>query len=378
MQLVWANIRLGRQKGAAAALERLLQIATGPAEAWRFPPELYAYAYSARFEPQRASERLPGLLEGPRFENLEHLANVARLTGAFDVPGAQLWLGQQLVERASAHSGYRAGGHIVQGLALMTLGRHGEAVLHFDSAAALLDEPEARLQAAQWRVLPQALGMPVDSAMAQEGRGSLAALTRVNSTSARAAWTLAIDAYARGDSGEARRWVGIVRQAAPGGSHSGLLVFPQAMHSAASGDYAQAISLTQPLLGYQACTRQLQSSSIRPRSLGDPFARAALHLMRGDWYERLGELDLARREWLWHQADDILGLPSIEPPQVGEIDWALGTLGRYKRGMTALASGERESACRLLREVSNLWSEPDPALAGLARRAGEGRVQACR
>jgi hypothetical protein len=72
---------------------------------------------------------------------------------------------------------------------------------------------------------------------------------------------------------------------------------------------------------------------------------------------------------------DVLGLPEIELPQAGEIDWALGNYGRFLRGSI---SSDRERACRLLSHVLDAWSDPDPEFAEEVALAQDAASRSCR
>ena len=111
--------------------------------------------------------------------------------------------------------------------------------------------------------------------------------------------------------------------------------------------------------------------------LSDAFLRAALHLKRGEWYEALGDTVAAEREWLWYEAVDIDGLPTIGLPLPGEIDWALGNYGRYLRGRSELQRSEFDASCRHLGRAAEVWSEADPEFAELLQEARRGAAIAC-
>ena len=90
-------------------------------------------------------------------------------------------------------------GHLHQGrgLALIGLGRVAEGLMHIDSAATLFDADSCRLEAAEWRIVAPALGLPgVAPAERESGRSMLHALVGDSATRARAAWALGLDAAA--------------------------------------------------------------------------------------------------------------------------------------------------------------------------------------
>lgn len=101
----------------------------------------------------------------------------------------------------------------------------------------------------------------------------------------------------------------------------------------------------------------------------DPFHRAAVHLLRGEWLARLDRPSDADRSWLWYENLDVIGWPSAEA-QAGEVDWALGTWARARRAGLPVPG-----RCGLARRASELWSRSDPAYAGIA--AGMVRAGRC-
>jgi hypothetical protein len=131
------------------------------------------------------------------------------------------------------------------------------------------------------------------------------------------------------------------------------------------------------LLALQAVTRQLEGGVEPPGTLGDNFARALLHLKRGEWYTRLGDGAAADGEWRWYEAVDINGFPVTEPAQAGEVDWALGTFARYLRGKTAFERGEFTAACAHLTRVAELWSDAAPEFSGYLSNAATQGDLAC-
>jgi hypothetical protein len=378
LHLIWADVRLGRAAAARAALDRLPGIVAAPEEGWFLSPELLELAYTERFVPGAMPQVLQEVLAHPTFGSPGWLAVVSRLSGGFDLPEAVLELGRALVEQAAPVREFRASGHVAQGLGLVGLGRGGAALLHFDSAAALFGTPEASLQAGEWRVLPNALGLPgADPTELSRGRERLEALVADDVLGARAAWALAMDAYASSDTSAARRWTRHVRRAGGAVEATRFAEFLQAMEEAQRGRFRAALEASQPLLAVQACTAPLRGGASEARGLGDPFARAALHLKRGEWYAELGESEAAEREWLWYEAVDISGFPGIELPQAGEIDWALGNYGRYLRGMSELRRGEHDAACRHLGRFVELWAAGPGAVGALVGEARAAMEELC-
>jgi len=373
----WASVRLGDRDGALRARDRLLAIAEVVDEGQLLDPRLIALAYSARFDPTAAAEGMSQTLSDV---SPGTLAQRSRLGNAFDLPHVQQALGQLLVESTPQLPSFRAGGHIALGLALMTLGSERAALAHFDSVAALNGSDEALVQSAQWRVLIPALTelQPDDPARISRGREVLIGFADAESLGARAAWSLALDAYLNGNAAQGREWAARMNRSPQDDSVVQLQTFLAAVDSAAHGRHEEALRISEPLLAVQACTLPLHGGADLRSSLCQPFVRAALHLLRGKWFARLARRDQADRSWLWYEALDIDGLPSVELPQAGEIDWAFSAYARYLRGTAALEAGDLESACRSLDRVAAFWSEADPQYSELAREAVEGSERSCR
>jgi hypothetical protein len=276
----------------------------------------------------------------------EQLALAARGALSFELPATQVALGTGLAQTGVTPEA-RASGFVGRGVALVTLGRPAEAQASFDSAAALFPDPrEARLQGAQWRVIPAALGVPGWSEEERRrGRLDLQAMRSDDAVGARAVWSLALDARVRGDT------------AAPGSSE-GLTPLLIAMDSAARGNWTGALAASEPALALDSAGR------------GDPFLRAALHLQRGAWLERAGQVAEADRAWLWYENLDLVGWPSAAA-QAAEVDWALATYARARRARLALAAGDQAKGCALAESVAETWSGAEPAVAAAGRELAD-------
>jgi tRNA A-37 threonylcarbamoyl transferase component Bud32/tetratricopeptide (TPR) repeat protein len=346
--LAWALIRLGRAREAQGALENLARVAGTREESEIYLPDFLRVAYAVRFDPTALTRGLP-----PPLQSSESLALAARGALAFDLAEAEWQLGHQLASLEGAPRPLHASGQVAQGIALVALGRPMAALAAFDSAATLFPNAgEARLQAAEWRVLPYALGVPgFTEADAATGRTSLEELAAQPDTG-RAAWALAVDAFARRDSSAAARWQQLVstRERA-GGPRMALL---SAMASAAQGDLASAVQLSSPAL-----------ASDSAGGAPDPFFRATLHLLRGQWLATLGRLEEADREWLWYENTDVVGWPAAEA-QPAEVDWALGTWAGVRRAGLGAGPLGRDRACALARRALTNWARPDPPVSRIA------------
>jgi hypothetical protein len=272
---------------------------------------------------------------------------------SFDLPQAQARLGAALAATGTTPA-RRASGHVGRGVALLALGRVRDGLRSLDSAVPLFtDGREARLQSAEWRVVPPALGVPGWTSRERErGRSALRALAQDPTLRSRAAWALALDAYARGDTTEAGRHREAVEAA---GGHVALTAMLAGLALAADGGWSGALAATEPALAYD-------SAGHAP----DPFLRAALHLRRGEWLARLGRAGDADRSWLWYESLDLRGWPHAEA-QPAEVDWALSTHVRARRARLALEQGERTRGCALAGRARELWADAELGLAPAVR-----------
>jgi hypothetical protein len=169
----------------------------------------------------------------------------------------------------------------------------------------------------------------------------------------RAAWALALDAYGRGDTAEARSRREGLRVT---DREEGLALMLIGLGQGARGDWQAALAATEPALAFD-------SAGHAP----DPFLRAVLHLKRGEWLERSGRPADADRSWLWYENLDVRGWPNAEA-QPAEVDWALASHARSRRAGLALGRGERSEGCALARRVIETWAEAEPAVATVGRK----------
>lgn len=91
----------------------------------------------------------------------------------------------------------------------------------------------------------------------------------------------------------------------------------------------------------------------------DPFSRTVAHMLRAEQRVREGDLTAASRELLWHEHTDLVGLPT-GLPQAAEVDWAFGTLARWRRATLPPAGADRADVCGAYRDVIRLWSAGEP------------------
>jgi hypothetical protein len=355
--------RLGDRGRADSALERLTaERATEGEEAAR-RRRLIGFVRDQRFSPRLGAVKLAYLRWTADSATRDALGRYVRLGNLFDIPDGQLGFGQFLAEDGPTPA-MRGSGHEAQGLAFVLLGRPAAALAQFDSAADLLASVEAELTRWEWRALGRALGLPGSVGADEEARRRLAALAE-GPLGARAAWALALDAYARGDTTAAYRWEGRITSADTTGGAKALASVAAALRHAARGLPDSALAQTAPLL------------RLGPAGFAkDPFARAVVYLRRGDWLLATGDSAGAARAWRWSDAWDIEGWPQGSA-QAGEVDAAVSALARLRRAGLAGRSGQRVEACRLATRVRELWSDAEPAFDSL-RTLADSYQQICR
>jgi hypothetical protein len=363
--LVFAAIRAGRRSDARTAIRYRALVGTVGSRGDPDVLPLARLAYDERFVPWRARFRRYYLGWAADSAQVEGIRHVFRTGVAWsDIPESQVALGDLLLAFSGPDSLARASAHEGKAIGLMALGRPGEAFMHVDSAAAIYRSDVARLEQAEWRVVLRALGLPI--ADAGEWRSRLSAYVADTVFGARAAWALAIAAYAAGDTTEGHRW----RTQLPIGRfrNQPLERFLSAMAFAARSEWPAALALSDSL--------DMVFNAADPPS---PFARGAFHLYRGTWLAASGDTHAADREWLWYEGSDIEGWPH-GPVQAGEIDGMLGVYARLLRGHALLRSAadgrEHARGCAYLRRVVELWDGAEPAFEVLTARA-DSLVRKC-
>jgi tetratricopeptide (TPR) repeat protein len=349
--LSWALIRLGRQAEAAGALDTLVRVAGRHDESEIYLPDFLQVAFAARFAPARLEAAAGPLLTSPK-----QLMLAARGALAFDLPQFELEFGRRLAQLDEVGPSERATGYVAQGVGLMALARPRHALMQLDSAAALFPRPAvARRQAAQWKVLAPALGLPgITQGEREAGRRTLKELA---DRDVGAAWTLGVDALTSREPGgdsAAGYWRDLARTDAPDGGPFALLL--TAIEAANRGDYERAIQTSAPALA-------VDSAGADP----DPFFRATLHLLRGQWQAGAGRPEDADRSWLWYENTDAVGWPQDEA-QPADVDWALGPYARLLRAELARQTGRRDAACAHAARLDTLWSNAEQAFAPATSR----------
>jgi tRNA A-37 threonylcarbamoyl transferase component Bud32 len=338
--LSWALTRLGNRAEAKDALDAHATIARAQPEGDFCMGCVLELAWVERFLPladaARARTQVLTSPDGP-----SSLVRAVRLGLSFGLPHAQYAIGEQLATLPDV--GMRAIGLTAQALALLAEGRVAAALERLDDAGRVTGDPEFAFEAAQWRVILPALGVPGVGEPARAAGRSRVATERDSARAGRAQWTLLLDALARGaPEADAHRQA---LDTAPGSA--GLRALGEALALASRGDTARAIALTDSLRHH-----------VLAAAVEDPLERAVLFLRRGDWLAGRHS-EAADAAWRWYENADLAGWPDGYP-QAAELDWALETFARYQRARLARTSRDPAAACRILPDVSTRWMGADP------------------
>ncbi|UCG88795.1 MAG: protein kinase [Gemmatimonadota bacterium] len=359
--LAWSYIRLGDQQAADASLSRFEQAAEDTVYG-----RLFRFLAQARFDPDDADVTLQELAREDTTAAI--IGRAFRLGTMWDAAQTQVAIAEEIM-RSGMPLARDTLAHLLEGrgLALIGLGRVSEGLQCIDSAATLFASDSARLEAAEWRVVASALGVPgIGPDEIEDGRDTLLALLAEPATRSRAAWALGVDAASRGDTVALRRWSDSLSAAPYDTVAAKLALWLSAIDRGTRGTYQAALEASEYAIRFDSAGRG-----------GDPFARAVLHLKRAEWYDSLGRPDAADRERLWYEHFEFIAVPAGEA-QAGEIDWALSTYARLLRARAARDGGDRDRACSYYERVSELWKQADSAYVPLRTEAEDYVRQRCR
>jgi hypothetical protein len=325
-----------RMPGTRSGLGHLVQAGA----AWRF------------LTPGEAASQTDVLVSGGSGTEARLLDVGARYLNGFDAPHGAIWLGRKLEDRAE----YGYSPLVAEVIGWVAVGR-------IDSARAVMRRLQTRFPSQSLELFGQELEAVTlmfadDSSAARRSWGLLAQRLRAMANAAhmttelrrRAAWMAALleRRFTQG-----RGPVPVLRDTMPAGLRSVLDAYDQAL----GGDFELALRSSERL--------QL----VPAESVVDPFYRTVLHLLRFQWLVQSGQWQAADRELFWHQNSDQATLPRFEP-QAMEVDWAFGTLARWRRVQLADRSGmAREGLCPLYRDVMRLWSDGEPPYVARAESA---------
>jgi hypothetical protein len=380
--LTQASIRMGLREESAAALEQLFRVSGDPGQHDVYYPAVWGQAWHERFsDPATARAGFDELISGlgptgsPGWAlgMLEFLRIGCRWVRYVELPASQSMLGRQLLglAREMRSPDDAAAGWLAIALGAIGRGRIDEAVAAFDSIAYQLGSIEAKLQAAEWRVVPWALGLEgFEQGTAEVGASQLAAAYAMEtspSTRARIALSLAMYEHRREDPGDADAW-GDSLLAAWASTERGPdrwnpLLLLESQGIADRGDAATAVERSSGLVAYDSVAL-----------LEYPFGRASSYWLRARWQAEAGDAEGALRTLYWHENTDLEEGTRPGIAQAAELDAALGVHARAEAVRLAVGAGERDPIaglprCRLVAsraaDLSRLWRDPDPDLVPL-------------
>ena len=344
--LAWAATAEGDSIEADNALHSLESDTAAPADefsrglrallyvgfAWRFLPEKAAAQITNRVAGDTGTQKNPDFGAGPR------------LLPTFDAPRGAIYLGEML-ERQPSHDLQRAG-LIGEMLGDVAQGRMDKIRDLAGRLTAVSPETEIELFTAE---LPAALSFvdpgSVDTAGVLNALGALIASPGTDSILRdRASWISTLLGHPTP-----------LRDAAP----SALQLYLSADSLAAAGRQRAAVYLLDQV-PVDAATRI------------DPFFRAIVHLQRSKWRAQLGDFAGAKSELIWHEHLALVGLPT-GLPQAAEVDWALGTVARWRLARlldrSRGGSAQRSDVCAAYAAVARNWSGSPAPFGGRAEFA---------
>ncbi len=390
--LAQAQIRLGRESEALQTLE-YLAAKFGPRDQHEvYYPEIWGQAWLQRFAGQEeAAQGFEQLVQVYGPAGMRDLLQLGcRWVRYVELPSSQEMLGRNLLSMAGEMRSPddAAGGLLAIALGELGQGRVTPALASFDAIVPETRTPEARLQArsqaAEWRVIPYALGLGGFGLLdAEAGSDTLAGLWSDRSAPpdlrARAAFGLAVFAVRTARDAEAAAWSDSLRALAsslePGAAirQSQLLA---GLSLASAGEFDLALESTSSLVTYDSV------------ALGaDPFGRAATYWLRARWQAEAGDTIAALRTLYWHENTDLEEGTAPGLVQAAEVDAAFGA---HARAMTVELAGSLVGdepvaglpRCDLVRtrarEILRLWNDPDPTIIPARNRveAVLGQIEA--
>lgn len=308
----------------SAGLRALLEVGF----AWRFLPESAAVSRTRAIVSQPGTQHDPNLGAGPR------------MLPTFDVPRGAVALGQML--QLSTPLDLKRSGLIGQMLGALALGRLDDTWTHASTLGAVAPETELQVFVA-------------------ELRGAIAildseAVPRVDALAALRPWVEGSDGAA---------WMSSLL-----GDRSGLRAgAPRELRLVITADSLARAGRPRAAL---ALLDEMDVDGVAQRI--DPFFRAIVHFRRADWYARSGASGDARDQLVWHEHLAVFGLPT-QDPQAAEVDWAFGTLARWR--LARLLEGN--DACRAYAAVIRHWTAaPAPFGARADTARARARALSCR
>jgi hypothetical protein len=352
--LAWVFTAEGDSAGAVralAALDRRGPVRDPFSQVFR---SLLDLGFAWRFFPaDQAYRRTEEVLANPSARDYPDAAAGPRLLPSFDVPRGALAFGQ--VMASGGTRSFRRSGLIAQVLGAVATGQVARARETGRRLRAESPEPEIGLFVAE---LDAALAVVDDGARSDSQ--ALDRLRRFVTNGGgrelfrwRAEW---LSTLLERRLGKKNSLPLTTTPPAVGSFARALMLFVSADSLASAGQMKQALALTD----------QLPADSVARQI--DPFYRAVVRLERARWRAAIGDAEGARQELHWYQHEDLVGLPTGFP-QAAEIDWAFGTLARWRLGRLLDGEQDHTEACNAYQGVVRHWSDGDPPYAARANSA---------
>jgi tRNA A-37 threonylcarbamoyl transferase component Bud32 len=380
--LTQALIRLGHEESSARTLQLLNSVSGQPDQHDVDYCSVWSQAYRERFaDTAEARAGFGELVSGfgpsgsPEWvsNTLEFLRIGCRWVRYVELPGSQEMLGHSLVTLARE---IRSPDDAVHGMLAVALGRLGqgrirEAMPAFDTIAFITNSAEARLQAAEWRVLPRAIGLEgFSGSSADSGVAELIEIWRAAGAATdhrrRAAFGIAAHELRLGTEAGRSSWSDSLAKLdelpgeRPAWDAAALL---EALELRGLGDVDEALRRTEALVRYDSLALERY-----------PFSRAVSYWIRAGLQADAGDISGALRTLYWHENTDLEEGTAPGIAQAAEIDAAYGVHARIRSVELASAlsidsDGAGLPICDLVRsrgrEALRLWPNPDTALRPL-------------
>jgi len=346
--LAWVATAEGDSSAAASALASLSNHGVAPDPYTVVLRELLGLGFAWRFLPeQEALVRTREVLGRPASQSSADLGAGPRLLPTFDVPRGAVALGRMLA--ASDSRALRRSGLIAQTLSSVALGQLADARESALRLTAVSPESEMQLFTAE---LEGAL------ALLDEGSGA-----KSHALEGLRPWISSHDVQPQLH--DRAIWMSNLlgrRMPLRANAPRELALLITADSLAGAGRPRVALGLLDAL-DVDSVTRAY-----------DPFYRTVVHVRRAAWRAQVGDTEGARGELLWHEHLDVVGLPT-GLPQAAEVDWAFGTLARWRLARLLDGAGRavRGEACGAYGAVIRHWSQ---APAPYGARADTARVRA--
>jgi len=342
--LAWVATAEGDSSTAAGALDSLESHGVAPDAFSRELRALLNVGFAWRFLPESAAVRVTAQIIGqPGMQSSADFGAGPRMLPTFDVPRGAIALGEILEHSTSQE--WQQSGLTAQTLGAVALGRLDR--LHDLARRVTEVAPQTELELFNDE-LPAVLAFVDSSSIrtieALDGLSSWIASSGVDPLRDRAVWMSTL----------------LGHRTPPRAGAPGEFELVIAADSLASAGHPRAALVLLDPVPVDAVARRV-----------DPFFRAIVHLQRAKWRVRIGDIEGARNELLWHEHLDVVGLPT-GLPQAAEVDWAFGTLARWRlaRLLDRAGRAQRGEACEAYAAVVRHWSRapaPYGARADTAR-----------